>query len=169
MASDEGQSRLDIAAFELMKEPSASLQFLISSGSDETPGSAARNFGTIRAYLLYRKVDPNRIISTYCRAKPKRSYEIWLVPKGAPRKTCEPEVFSFDKTTLFGLASYPDRYIGSCCIMDSMQVPGVREALKKFANVLKVTPGAKGYMLIYGGTNVTGMGTRREHMAGPAH
>ncbi len=152
--SEEIQARLDYATIQLQNEPTASLQFLMSRGNNQPLGSAYGDFGIMRAFLTFRKVEASRVIPTYCKSKAEQNTEVWIIPVGAALRVCEPEITAIDKTTMFDSVWYPNYDFGTCCIVDNLGIAGARETLKAFAKLLKTMPDAKGYVFIYGGTNV---------------
>lgn len=152
--SEEIEARLDYASIEPQKEPTASLQFLLSRGETQNPGTAFREFGLIRAYLRLRNVDPSRLTPTYCRPAEKEGTEIWLIPPAGTRVSCEADSVDISTTALFDSAFYPNYDFGTCCIVDNLGIAATLESIRGFADLLQKFPDAKGHVFVYGGTNV---------------
>ena len=72
--SEETEARLESAVTKLRNNPGTFLKFVIHRGEADPPGWAYRTFGIQKAFMLTRKLDPKRIISTFCDAQQKRNY-----------------------------------------------------------------------------------------------
>ena len=148
------QAHLDNVWNRLNSELTATAQFLISRGEKLPIGTAQRNYEIMREYLVYQKIAPSRIVSTVCKPQPEENFQIWLVSTTGNRKTCEPDIISVDETVLFDVAPGLDNYTFSSSRVEEIRIDSLDLALDSYAEQLRSIPNAKGYVLIYGGTNV---------------
>ena len=148
------QAHLDNVLNYLNQNQNASAQFLIGRGEKLPIGTAQRHFGIMREYLIYQKVDPSRIISTMCKPQPDENIQVWLVSTLGERKACEPDIVRIDETVLFDVAPGSDNYSFASSRVEEIRIDSLDLALDSYAEQLRSAPSAKGYVLIYGGTNV---------------
>ncbi|MEJ7623104.1 MAG: hypothetical protein WKF34_03855 [Pyrinomonadaceae bacterium] len=154
--SEEIEARLDNVLVQLTSNPDAVVQFVVRRGEKDIWGSQYRTYALMKTYLIYRKIDPTRIIQTYCEPEPEKVTQIWLVHSLALLRTCSEERISVTATTMFDSAPSlnVDTDCGSCCIVDCFGSATARESFIAFAALLKQYPEAKAYVLSYGGTNI---------------
>lgn len=151
--SEEESARLDNVYIQLSEHPDAKIQFLISRGEQESLGSPHRFYAKVEAYLNYRGADLRRIIPTFCKAKPERAIQIWLVTSEIV-KECEPDDIRITSTTKFDTGYYAENPFGSCCVIDEFGPIQADASLKAFTELLKEYPDSKAYVFVYGGTRV---------------
>ncbi|HMT09793.1 MAG TPA: hypothetical protein PKA82_17535 [Pyrinomonadaceae bacterium] len=153
-SDEELQARLDNILIRLNNEPTVSAQFLLSRGENQTPGAARRLFGIMRGYLIYHKIDRSRLLATFCKPQPEENTQIWMIPPSVGKKTCEPDIIVFDKTVLYDSVFHANNYFGATTRIEEIAHSWTVPTLEEFAELLRLLPDAKGYVFIYGGTNV---------------
>ena len=156
MTSEELEARLDNATIVLRSDPDSSLQFVFSRGEKESYGAPYRVYGLMKTYLLYRKVDMNRVVATFCKPQAKASGQIWLINAGGTLRTCDQDDIDISATTLFDNAPSATGRGNDygCCIVDTFGPAAAAESVRAFAQLLKRYPASRAYVYAYGGTNV---------------
>src|SRR5262245_6863233 len=119
-SSEDIEARLDNAIFQLSSHPEAAVHLVFSRAQNQTLGAVHRSFAVMRTYLIYRKIDPKRIISTFCEPLREEVTQIWLVDPNAIRQNCVEEKVAITSTTMFDSAPSlnADPNCGSCCVVD---------------------------------------------------
>lgn len=154
--SEEIEARLDSAMIALHNNPNSLLQFVFSRGEKDSFGSPYRLYGLMKTYLLYRKVDMNKVVASFCKPQSQKNGQIWLVSVTGPRQKCDQEDIVITKTTLFDDApSATEKGTDfGCCIVDTFEPAAATESILAFAELLMRYPGSKAHVYSYGGTNV---------------
>lgn len=152
--AEELQARLGNVLIRLHNDPTITAQFLMSRGESQSIGASQSFFSIARSYFEYHKVDRSRLVPTFCKPQAEQITQIWMIPLSAERKTCPPDVMVFDKTVLFDSVYHPNNYFGPSTRIAELANSSAQITLEMFAELMSSLPNAKGYVFIYGGTNV---------------
>jgi len=158
--SEEFEARLDNVIIEASKHQGSKIQLLIYRGEKESLGSPYRFFGKVqaylnhhRAYLNQHKIPLETFNATFCESKPEQTIEVWLLDSNEI-KSCPKGEAKITDTTKFDTAYYAENRFGTCCVSDNFGPQMADASLKAFADLLKQYPDSKGYLFVYGGTDV---------------
>jgi hypothetical protein len=168
--SETTMVRLQIAVIRLAerleKYPDSMLQFVIYRGRNQSIGEPYRTYATYKATYVAEHYDTSRIISTICESRPEPSTQIWLIDSLAQKHSCTTEETRLSTPTLFVTAYAPNDKLalGGCCMIDDVGHEASMKVVKLFADFVIARPGTTAYIVLYGGTNVYGLGDSHGRM-----
>jgi len=160
------QSAMNQLAERLEKHPDSMLQFVNYRGQNQSIGEPYKTFATYKATYAAEHYDTSRIISTICESTQQPSTQIWLIDSIAQKHSCTPEEIRLSTSTLFVTTYAPNDKLalGGCCMIDEVGYQASMEVVKSFANFVIDQTGSMAYVVVYGGTNIYGLGDARGHM-----
>lgn len=144
---DEG-ARLDAFEKELKKEGDSKGYIIVYGGGQDPPGKARRYAHRAKLYLVEaRGIKGARIVPIDGGHRENLTVELWIVPSDDHPLLPTPTLSarrSDDRKTL----KYDEYSYGYEFSWNSYEVPSVR--LDGFAVALRIQPGARGYVVVYG-------------------